>query len=202
MRTASAARLSVAPASCSTACWRRSGWTAKACISPTSSTGGRPETVRRPRPRSPPAYPLCCATSRWYAPSSSSSPAAPPPVHCCRGARASPECAGAGSTLRYPGSPSRCRPCRCSTRPFCCARRSANARPGATCWRCAPASTRCSASNDTPEIQRKSPFRPWKGPMPSPNSALFQSFRLQIRYAAEQWNFSRDQRIFGGVTTE
>ena len=36
--------------------------------------------------------------------------------------------------LPCPASTRRCRPCRCSTRPFCCAPRSASAKPGATCW--------------------------------------------------------------------
>jgi uracil-DNA glycosylase family 4 len=34
-----------------------------------------------------------------------------------------------------PGSTRRCRPCRCSIRRFCCVRRSASARHGATSWR-------------------------------------------------------------------
>ena len=47
-----ACRSSAAPASCSTACWRRSGSTARRPISPTSCRGGRPATARRRRRRS------------------------------------------------------------------------------------------------------------------------------------------------------
>ena len=49
-----------APASCSTACWRRSGSTAPPPISPTSSRGARPATARRRRRRARSA----CRSSR------------------------------------------------------------------------------------------------------------------------------------------
>ena len=93
-------------------------------------------------------------------------PAAPRPAHCWRRARASPGCAAAGSTSRSPASTSRFRPCRCFTRPFCCARRSASAKPGATSCRCAPASTSSSPWHRRPA--RSWPIRPRGGKIPVP----------------------------------
>ena len=58
----------------------------------------------------------------------------------------SPGCAAAGSTSPFPGSTRRCRPCRCSTRPFCCAPPSASARLGAISSPCARVSASTSAA--------------------------------------------------------
>ena len=58
-----ACRSSARRASCSTSCWRRSGWRARTSSSPTSSSAGRPATATRARPRSTTAAGGCSASS-------------------------------------------------------------------------------------------------------------------------------------------
>src|SRR5271169_2560596 len=53
-----------------------------------------------------------------------------------------------------------------------------------------------------PEIQRKSRFRAKSGRVSVQKIALFQALACQIRYAADQPNFARDQRIGAALTTE
>ena len=100
------------------------------------STGGRPATASRPRPRPPPACPSCCATSRWRGPevlvlaggtaagtllpvSDGHHPVARPLV---RAGGAGSRRAGADPADVPPGLPA-------------ARARAESAKPGATCWR-------------------------------------------------------------------
>jgi hypothetical protein len=51
-------------------------------------------------------------------------------------------------------------------------------------------------------IQRKSRFSGKVGRVSEQKRTLFQVLARQIRYVADQWNFSRDQRIRAALTTE
>jgi hypothetical protein len=53
-----------------------------------------------------------------------------------------------------------------------------------------------------PGKQRKSRFWPDPGRISVLKRALFQALAGQIRYSADQWNFSADQRIKGALTIE